>query len=198
METKIVGRASLVIKMAKHIKACSKELKDKHKTDTTFTFHWINDRTEVVINDICYATARKLSVEELEAITMMALTETACNGVVSRGVNNYKVTLFGKPVKPFRMLQRLILKYTHKDIAWNEFCTWYFNEDGTADYDRTTFLCYNEEVCQDGIDFIRAFRTPKDVLKLEFGNHDIMNASTLKLVVETLHGKKKAEIVLRG
>ena len=202
MGKKIIGEASLMIAMAKHIKACKKNLKDSDKTEAYFKFNWSDGMTEVSFADKVLCVNETLSVERLGELVAKALEESSCKGTILSEWGKYRVILYGSPTKAFRMLQRLIQKYSGVFIDWDTCKSIYFDGNGAIMYDKTAYLCYNETTCQDGIDFIRKNRTSKDVLNAvikvdsgdETGNFSITNC--LSLSVETPHGKCKGEVLL--
>lgn len=188
MERILLGKRSLMIAMARHIKASKKKLKESNITKVTFNVGWFDKGTEIVFKDNCYGTNEVLSFDDARELINEAFRETASNGVFEVEGHNCTITLFGKPVKPFRMLQRLIQKYSGVDIAW-DYC-----KCGEK------FLCYNESVCEDGIEFIKKTRTSNDILRVNY-IYDFetgLECSALKLSVETPHGKVKGEITLIG
>ena len=195
MEKKVVGKQSLMIAMAKHIRACARESKEHNKIETTFKFKLCDNSTEVSFGDKCFVVNDKLSSQ---CITNEALSESACKGFVYPDGSICRVILFGKPVKPFRMLQRLVKKYAGVDIAWDDFKSTCYDGNGYKIIDKTTYLCYSEDGCQRGVDFIRKNRTSKDVLKTGIVADGEAGCfmTALKLVVETPHGKKKAEMIV--
>lgn len=200
MERKIVGQLSMMIAMAKHIKASAKGLKDNNMVNVTFAFDLKEETTGVIFNDRCLVLNEKCSVEDIRRLTESALKESVCDGVLYGKGTICKVLLYGKPVKPFNMLQRLVKKYAGVYIEREHVKSVCYDVNGNEVYDKTVYLCYNGEECQKGVDFIRKHRTSKDVLKVDFVYDTETDGKSivigLGLSVETPHGKNKGEITL--
>ena len=200
MDKKIIGYASLKIMMAKHIKTCSKELKTQNRVKINFDFKRDKEKTEIDLKGKRLVIYEVLSFDDLIELTDKALRESGCRGIVYQEGYNPSIMLLGKPVKPFKMLQRLIKKYSDTYISEDYFTRQYYDDGGKVIDDKTMYLCYNEMQCRDGVDFIRRLRTSKDVLKTKFvlnsDTRENMKTMGLRLIVETPHEKQKGEITL--
>lgn len=200
MKIKTISQTSLVVTMAKHIRKCAKELKEHNKTSTVFNFNWLDDKTQVRFNDKCFFLRGKLSLDKLNELASLALHESGCDGTIKFYGDKCTIVLFGKPVKQFMMLQRLIKKYANFDLSNRSVETTYYDKNGFELDNETTYLCYNKDECQRGIDFIRKHRNSKRVLKVESGldvETDYLCTSVcINLIVETAHGKMISELSL--
>lgn len=201
MENKAISPIKLKILMAKHIKSCQKKLKQKevNKIEVEFVFEWLEDMTMVKFGEAKYLISGKWLMPDLFDLVKESLEETCCDGVMTYNMSSCSVILFGKPVKPFNMLQRLIQKYSGIGIKWSDFKTETQSVSGNFIDSKRRYLCYNENACQEGIDFIRNKRSSKDVLKTYFivERNKPYVTSAIKLEVQTMRGKKKSEFIVR-
>lgn len=188
-------RLQLKILIAKHIRRHSKELRGIHKIELEFTFKWLDGSTIVRFGNSEYIIDGEYNIEAFSELINEAFKETLCDGVLTKGCYMCKVVLFGKPVSSFDMLQRLINKYAKVSIDRDTVKKEYFT-GGTVDEGKTEYLCYDDDFCKNTIEWIRSNKTPKDYLRC-FSFVDTDNppcvVSGIKLTVETVHGKVKAE-----
>ena len=187
---KIVTKARMMILMSKLIKSVSKHMRDKHEAVISFyvksneKIRWFDIGGDILIVN------EDISFEEFRSLVEKALKETGCNGIIFGKGGAVHVKVFGKPTKPFKMLQRLIYKYSGITIEWDTIRNETIDEPQSVEY-----LCFDEERCQDVIDFIRENRTAKDKMSVDIitdREEGYINISMI-LRVATPRGKLKAE-----
>ena len=242
-----VTREQLIILMAKYIKECSKKLSDTRSNVEVSMLHrnwmscgknrkWVN--TEIKFNGNEYHFYDKeITDKDFLAIVNTALRESKCKGKVKtreweehnpngwwyspiKHIEFDGLTLLGKPCKEFVTLNRLLKKYTNKELEETEVNTSSVcgkRNSWSADSNSTGYLCYSPEKCKRAIEFIRTKRTSKDTLFFEVKNElyhgdeeDYRIAqyqesewygsefNYLSLKVTTPGGKEKGNLVVRA
>jgi SepF-like predicted cell division protein (DUF552 family) len=194
------GYASLGITMAKHIKKRSRETKNGNNVIIDFK---LEEGGRVCVQDNTFGIREELTIEGLKRLAESALSETGCDGIVLSDLDSCRVKLFGRPVKPFNMLQRLIKKYSGVYIDQRDIMTQFYDARNNETVDDAKYLCYDEGKCQEGIDFIRGHRKGRDVLAADIANveeccdHARKVTTQLKLIVKTRSGKVKFDKTIR-
>jgi hypothetical protein len=200
MVKKKIGIVGLIIIMARYIKSESKLMGDEHTK--TIRFDVSQDESGemcISFNGSSYVPENIGMNDAPYSIVERAIKESGQNCLKVLEDNGYNVTIIGKPVKEFNMLQRLVKKYANVDIGDFVLVTMRRAPgDGltTKDTEHTSCLCHNSEACQKGIDFIRSHRTSKNVLHAkvyaDYDNDECEASMRLRLDVKTKGGKPRA------
>ena len=242
-----VTREQLIILMAKYIKECSKKLSDTRSNVQVSMIHrnWMTcgkerkwAHTEINFNGNKYHFYDKaITDKDFLVIVNTALRESKCKGRVKtkeweeQNPNGWWLSpikhiefdgliLLGKPCKEFVTLNRLLKKYTNKELKETEINTSSVcgkRNTWSVDSNTTGYLCYNPVKCEKAIEFIRTKRTSKDTLFFEVqyelyrgDEEDYMKAqyqesewygreyNYLSLKVTTPKGKEKGTMVVRA
>jgi hypothetical protein len=183
-----IGQRALVTLVAKEIKKCHRNIKNKGSVDipVSITPH---DMPHVMIGDKEYRLNDSLSKHDIHTLIEQALQESRCNGISFDQGKIIRVMVFAKPRKSFCMLARLLLKYAGYNLKWDEIKR--IDLSNTPDGDK--YLCHEDDLCQDAIDFIRQKKDSRDKLFAEVvtsTNGDVIE-KMLQLTVATPKGKFK-------
>lgn len=194
-----VTREQLIILMAKYIKECSKKLSDTITNVQVSMLHrnWITcgnkkwSHTEIKFNcNEYFFYDKEITDNDFLAIVNTALRKSKCKGKINtkewveqnpngwwyspiKHVDFDGLTLIGKPCKEFVTLNRLLKKYTNKELEQTEVNTSSVcgkRNSWSADSNSTRYLCYDPEKCKKAIEFIRNKRKSKDTLSFEVKN----------------------------
>lgn len=193
-EDKIISQGRLKLLLAKHIKKHAKHLGDKFFELLNFDFKWGESSTTILFGGEAYSMNGFYKLDDLNVLIEDAFKETGCNGVVCRDGATIRVRLYGKPTSNYKLLDRLVYKYSGFNMKWDTIRTDYVDNPL-----KTKFLCYDEDTCREAIDFIRENRTSKDMLvtnideRMSGSPDSIEDMKILILKVKTPKGKVKAE-----
>lgn len=244
MESKI-SREKLIIVMARYIKNLANSIKpekpiikaniEHHNFVSGLTRKWV--RTDIDVDNITYTfTDKEITDEEFVTLVSTALRESNSKGYIQtkeweeRNPNGWMyapikrvsfdyLILLGKPCKEFIKLNRLLNKYAHKELTETEVNTSDVcgkRNDWSVNISTTKYLCYNPNVCNNAIEFIRNKRTSKDTLSIEmqkklYHNDDEeyqiaqhletewygTQSNILLLKVTTPTGKEKGKLIIK-
>ena len=188
-----IGQRALVTLVAKEIKKCQRNTKNKGSVDipVSITPH---DMPHVMIGDKEYRLNVSLSKNDIHTLIEQALQESRCNGISFDQGEIIRVMVFAKPRKSFCMLARLFLKYAGYNLKGDEIKR--IDLSNTPDGDE--YLCHDDGSCQDAIDFIRQKKGSRDklfvgVMKSTDGN---IIDKILELSVTTPKGRFKCGMVV--
>lgn len=175
-----IGQRALVTLVAKEIKKCHRNTKNKGSVDipVSITPH---DMPHVMIGDKEYRLNDSLSKHDIHTLIEQALQESRCNGISFDQGEIIRVIVFAKPRKSFCMLARLLLKYAGYNLKWDEIKT------------GDKYLCHEDDLCQEAVNFIRQKKDSRDKLFAEVvtsTNGDVIE-KMLQLTVATPKGKFK-------
>ncbi len=161
MEKRIsnIGQRALVTLVAKEIKKCHRNTENKGSVDipVSVTPH---DIPHVMIGGEEYCVNGSLSRNDIHSLIKQALQESRCNGISFDQGEIVRVIVFAKPRKSFYMLARLLSKYAGYNLKWDDIKRVVLSN--TPDGDK--YLCYDDNSCQDAIDFIRQKKDSRDKL----------------------------------
>ena len=188
-----IGQRALVTLVAKEIKKCQRNTKNKGSVDipVSITPH---DMPHVMIGDKEYRLNVSLSKNDIHTLIEQALQESRCNGISFDQGEIIRVMVFAKPRKSFCMLARLLSKYAGYNLKWDDIKR--VDLPNTPDGDE--YLCHDDGSCQDAIDFIRQKKGSRDklfvgVMKSTEGN---IIDKILELSVTTPKGRFKCGMVV--
>lgn len=192
-----ITREQLIILVAKHIKECSKKLSEDRPNIEVNVSHsnWVcggKDKkwshSRIYFGDKGYNFYDK-EITDKDFLVMMetALKESNCKGRIDydertewKGLYSVpqrifrSITLIGKPCKEYVTLNRLLKKYTNKELG--EMQVYYARVCGkrsswSANMASADYLDFSKKKCQKAIDFIRSTRTSKDTLTFKVSEH---------------------------
>lgn len=175
-----IGQRALVTLVAKEIKKCHRNTKNKESVDipVSVTPH---DMPHVMIGGEEYCLNESLSRRDIHTLIEQALQESHCNGISLDQGEIIRVVVFAKPRKPFCMLARLLSKYAGYNLKWDEI------KAGDK------YLCHEDDLCQEGVNFIRQKKGSRDKLFAEVVTSTNGNVieKVLQLTIATPKGKFK-------
>lgn len=187
MTFEIITESRLVIEIAKYIKKKSKELKDVHTLKVDFLISLMNGQSFVTFGDKHYSVDTYIDPKN---VISQSLQETRCDGRLEFKDGLYTITMFGKPVKPYLLLEKLVKKYSGFEIDRKSLRTDRFEGESV----KTDYMCYDPMVSQSAIDFIRANRVTKDVMACIItsiiDSNKLINGLTI--LISTKGGKVKS------
>jgi hypothetical protein len=153
----LYGKDSLAIVVAKHIRSAYKKLGVGQCSITIeLNIDFGNELQTIKVDGKTYNTKLIGCLQDFGDIVSQGLGESCRNGVLSRHGTTCKVTVFGKPVKSFMMLQRLVERRTRLHLEWCDIKTTGFGRHEESD--NTKYLCYDDERRKEAIEFIRKNR----------------------------------------
>jgi hypothetical protein len=187
MTFEIITEPRLVIEIAKYIKKKSKELKDVHTLKVDFLISLMNGQSFVTFGDRHYSVDTYI---EAKNVLNQSLQETRCDGRLEFKGGLYTITMFGKPVRPYLHLEKLVKKYSGFEMDRKSLRTDRFEGESL----KTDYMCYDPVVSQSAIDFIRANRVTKDVMvcSMESIIDGDKNINGLNILIGTKGGKVKS------
>ena len=192
-----ISREKLITLITKYIKECSKKLNETTSSIDVSVSHenWYSgcgnnakfSSTNISFggNEYCFYD-KEISDNDFVTIMKTALKDSKCKGKVnvqewdtSRGWSTIhcmrfkSLVLLGKPCKEFGTLNRMIKKYTNKELGEtdvNSSSVCGKRSSWSVDGSSTGYLCYQPKKCQFVIDFIREKKTSRDKLHFEVKN----------------------------
>lgn len=189
IDKKIVSRKKLEILISKHIKSVARHMKDKHKEDIVFAVAWSGETTVIAINNETFVVNETIILQNIRYLVMDALGETGCNGAIDVDGSTIIVRVYGKPVKAFISLQRIIYKYSGFTIQWNA-----IKKFGSKPLD-VEYLCYDEDLCKEIIEYIMLNRLRKNKMEWSLISRNLYGIDHISLCIRifTEKGKLKSE-----
>ena len=184
MEKRIsnIGQRALVTLVAKEIKKCHRNTKNENKGVVDIPIYLTSyTTTHIIVSGKMYGLDSLFTRNDINNLIKQALQESRCNGISFVKDEIVRVIVFAKPRKPFCMLARLLSKYAGYNIEWDEI------KAG----DR--YLCHEDDLCQEGVNFIRQKKGSRDKLFAEVvtsTNGDVIE-KMLQLTIATPKGKFK-------
>ena len=177
---------SMVIALAKHIRKKKKDAGCASKVLIEIIHYKDKTKTSICFGDETYFLIGNADV--LEYVNM-ALEQSGCDGICYQAnKNTISVVLYGKPIKEFVKLSRLIYKYTGIMMNRNDISIEYSSLPSYYN----DYLCYNQTSCLRAINFIKANKK-RNKLEIDFCE---LKTETLKknfaiMKVKTNSGKVK-------